>query len=255
MKTLWIFILGTLISAPLFAQQEAPDQDIKSFLEEIESSDVSKRLDYIDPNCKINYVLVRLNGNIGTQTYTYDDLVKRAEYNRINNLSFKTSIKSVNTHTAADASICEYTREFEIFKGEEKIAENTQVITAVLKKVNDDWKIVQMNISELEQNKEKGTCLCEVYGGPQDEYIVKAIIPAGDHYETQMDNYTLSGNDGDKVIKTAKGKYLLRNNEVFMMENEKAVKSLGNATKDEEAFLLILKQQYSQQCSNILRRQ
>ena len=76
-----------------------------------------------------------------------------------------------------------------------------ELTTFTLKKFNDGWKIMSFNVVGLEEEQNKGTCLIETFKASSGSYMIKTIVPMGDNYETNFNNFEFNPGSGVVFIR------------------------------------------------------
>ena len=78
-----------------------------------------------------------------------------------------------------------------------------EIVTMAMEKKAGKWLIVHYTIMQVEDEKLKGTCLCELFISEEDdgEVVSKTTIPSGRNYSTKFDNFEFRTTDGDQIIK------------------------------------------------------
>ncbi|MGF1534668.1 MAG: nuclear transport factor 2 family protein [Bernardetiaceae bacterium] len=68
-------------------------------------------------------------------------------------------------------------------------AKGSETVTLTFKKIDDAWKIIHYTVVSVEDEKNRGACLCEIFAGGSNDYVVKTTVPAGRSYETSLNNF------------------------------------------------------------------
>ncbi len=76
----------------------------------------------------------------------------------------------------------------------------TEITTFTLKKFKSGWKILNFNVVSLEEEQHKGTCMVEVFKASTGNYMVKTIVPKGDTYVKNVDNFEFNPGNGITYI-------------------------------------------------------
>ena len=117
------------------------------------------------------------------------------------------------------------------------------------------WKIVHYAILQIEDEKLKGTCLCEIFleeGDGDGEVVTKTTIPAGRSYSKKFNNFEFRTTEAEWVIREGENSFKRRRNgELVQLKGEEEIK-LGIASSKKEAVLIILqKQLYPDSCARL----
>ncbi|MEL6626485.1 MAG: hypothetical protein AAFQ83_14370 [Bacteroidota bacterium] len=132
-----------------------------------------------------------------------------------------------------------------------------ETVTMALEKRAKDWKVVHYTIMQVEDEKLKGTCLCELFlsevrGG---EVVAKTTIPSGRNYETKFDNFEMRMVDKEQRITVGSKQFTRKaNNELVAIEAE-GEKKIGVVENDKETVLAIIKDYlYKDSCARLKAR-
>ncbi len=136
-------------------------------------------------------------------------------------------------------------------------SKGTEITTFTLKKFKDGWKILYFNVISLDEEQNKGTCLVQIYTSNNNNYVAKTIVPDGSSYQTNLNTFEF--NKGSGLI------YINLDNEstyswmregpvTKLAEGNTPEKSLGPAVDEYEAVLTIIKDVYSDHCTDFRRK-
>lgn len=130
----------------------------------------------------------------------------------------------------------------------------TELTTFTLKQFKDGWKILNFNVVSLEEEQNKGTCLTEVFKASTGNYMVKTIVPKGNTYATNLDNFEFNPGSGIIYISLdGENSYSwLRDGPITKLASgTQPEKVIGPAIDEYEAVLNIVKLDlYSENCLN-----
>ncbi|MCI4666574.1 MAG: nuclear transport factor 2 family protein [Bacteroidia bacterium] len=169
------------------------------------------------------------------------------KYN-INNIAF--------THIADQTATLVYTVDYETKEDKGIWVKGKETVSMALEKSKEDWKIVHYTILQVEDEKLKGTCLCELFvaEGEDGEVIAKTTIPVGRTYNTKFDNFEFKMSGKDQLIKV--GDVIFKRastGELFVVElkSDKEV-SVGVTGSKKETVLTILRDYlYKESCTRL----
>jgi hypothetical protein len=107
-------------------------------------------------------------------------------------------------------AVISYVVQFEIFKHGTLWSKGNETVTLTYLKTQGEWKITQYTFVSIEDEKLRGSCVCEAFKGKSGEqYVSKMAIPTGRSYLTNMTDFKFTEEkNGDKTIKA--GKYMYR---------------------------------------------
>ena len=130
----------------------------------------------------------------------------------------------------------------------------TELTTFVLKKYKDSWKILSFNVVNLEEEQNKGTCLTQIFKATSGSYMVKTIIPKGETYKTNINNFEFNPGNGIIYIKLdGENSYSwLRDGPLTKVaQGNQPEKVIGSAIDEYQAVLNIIKLDlYAENCLN-----
>ena len=72
----------------------------------------------------------------------------------------------------------------------------TEITTFTLKQYKSGWKILNFNVVSLEEEQNKGTCLTELFKASTGNYMVKTIVPKGETYQSNINNFEFNPGNG-----------------------------------------------------------
>jgi hypothetical protein len=107
-------------------------------------------------------------------------------------------------------AVVSYVVQFEIYKHGNLWSKGNETVTLTYAKIQNDWKIAQYTFVSIEDEKLRGSCVCEAFKGKSGEqFVSKMAIPTGRSYVTNMTDFKFTEeSNGDKTIKA--GKYMYR---------------------------------------------
>lgn len=129
-----------------------------------------------------------------------------------------------------------------------------ETVTMAMEKKDGDWKVVFYNIVQVEDEKYKGTCLCEIFASQSEggEMVVKTTIPSGRSYTTKFDNFEFRSSNGETMIKTSESVFRrLGNGKVVAIEQDEEIE-LGMAQNKRDIVLTIVRDYlYKDSCARL----
>jgi len=179
------------------------------------------------------------------------------------NLNYKlTGI--VTEHLSEDIGIGSviYTADYQIEREGSIWEKGIEQVTLVFKKFGEDWKIIYYNSINIEDEKLRGDCFCELFESKPGNFVTKTTVPGGRGYTEDLQNFEFLQRPEGRIIRTA--------NQVYQWSDEGAISYtpqrdskassvvpatvflLGTAAEKEQAIILILKEvSYKESCANI----
>ncbi len=160
-----------------------------------------------------------------------------------------------NVHVSGDNGTVSYRVNYETKVPDGIWVKGSETVTLAFEKQAEDWKIVHYTIVQFEDEKLKGTCLCELFIGEADdaEVVSKTTIPSGRSYSTKFDNFEFKTIGGDWVIKVQDKVYKrLKTGAVITNTAEGEEKQIGIANSKKETVLLIISDSlYNDSCASV----
>lgn len=129
-----------------------------------------------------------------------------------------------------------------------------EITTFTMKQFKSGWKILNFNVVSLEEEQNKGTCLTEVFKASTGNYMVKTIVPKGDTYEQNVNNFEFNPGNGIVYISLdGENSYSwLRDGPITKLASgNQAANVVAPAIDEYDAVLTIVKEDlYKNNCTN-----
>lgn len=226
------------------------------------SSDKLSVMRYYDKNYTGEITFYPIKGNPSRSVEDYRTIA--------NDLDKKTSGIYISTH--ADEKFLHF-----IIKGDVGVVSMTQTykvnyegspsfqadafVTLVAKKVGSSWKILSLNSTVVEEERQRGACVCTLFEGGSSEAITKISIPGGTKYITKVDNFVFTNEVQGILVSVSGQDFLWENNkqgDVFMLnsgDRSSKGKKIGTARNQREVIIIILKEVlYQDNCTEVIMR-
>jgi hypothetical protein len=116
-------------------------------------------------------------------------------------------VKIPRIYVSGGRGVVVYVVEYDVQKNGTSWSKGNETVTLTYKKINGEWKILQYSIVNIEDEKLRGACLCELYGDGTGDYVAKTTIPSGRTYDTDLNTFEFTKIGEDRIIKTAKSSY------------------------------------------------
>jgi len=130
----------------------------------------------------------------------------------------------------------------------------TEITTFTLKQFKDGWKILNFNVVSLEEQQNKGTCLTELFKASTGNYMVKTIVPMGETYQQNVNNFEFNPGNGIVYISldNENSYSWLRDGPITKLaQGNQPQKVVGPAIDEYDAVLTIIKEDlYKANCTN-----
>ncbi|WNJ20839.1 nuclear transport factor 2 family protein [Pontibacter sp. G13] len=129
-----------------------------------------------------------------------------------------------------------------------------ETVTMALEKSGSSWKIVHWNMMQVEDEKLKGTCLCELYLSEADdgEVVAKTTIPSGKTYTTRFDNFVFRTSGSGKVIRV--GNYVYKHKPsgpLYVIQDGEEIEIAIAKSKKEIVLAIIEHSLYADSCARL----
>jgi hypothetical protein len=185
---------------------------IKSYADIQKSKDKQSVLQFLAKDIKATFILFDIANNTSIK-YTnlksfethLDDLITS------NEMELKYNVTEIlREYVQGKFGVISYVVHFEIYKYGNLWSRGNETVTLTYIKFQGEWKIVQYTFVSIEDEKLRGSCVCEVFRGKGGEqFVSKTAIPTGRSYVTNMTDFKFQEEkDGSTIIRT--GKYFYR---------------------------------------------
>ncbi|MEM6299518.1 MAG: hypothetical protein AAF740_12590 [Bacteroidota bacterium] len=273
---IFLSIAFMLFVGKLYAQDEVDQQRlkdeaaveriVKDFAREYsdlgQSKDKKKVLQFFNTHMVSNMNFIRIGGRVNVSESNYEKLEDHLEGLLTSELLVSHKVDQVfHISIKGDIGVISYQNNFEVTKDGDVLSKGSQLVTITQRKFNDEWKIIVYNVTEIEDAKLKGNCLCELFESTDAgiDYVSKVIIPGGTSYKKQLENFQFRPFDGQTIIKTGdlyfawmKG----QSNDIFTYDldkEEKGVK-IGESADKKTVVLKILESIHAESCTKLVTR-
>lgn len=265
--TVAILFIGLGITTTVQAQEATSEEDVlraqlDSFVEAYQNLTSTKNkqavLDHFHPDATSNIYVFNISGKsrVGNSTRNgfeayMDNLLRSSDILNVYEVEGEPMI-----HQFGNIGTVSYKVKYEI-KIEDGIwVKGNEVVTLAMEKVDGKWLIVHYNIVQVEDEKLKGTCICELFLGEGEdaEVVSKTTVPSGRNYTSKFDNFVFRTTDsGEWVIKSPERSFRrLTTGQLVetMPDGENVVLGIPNSKK--ETVLMILSEGiYKDSCARI----
>ncbi|MFK7970592.1 MAG: hypothetical protein AB8F95_09500 [Bacteroidia bacterium] len=140
-------------------------------------------------------------------------------------------------------------------------AKGSEIVNFAWKKQKSgDWQIVYFTVMGIEDEKLRGTCLCEIFGSRGQDFVVRTTVPNGRSYDNGFHEFETNKIGSDTYLKAPDGTFfkLTATGEVWELAPDtkptqaEMVKRLGRAKEVKGAILMIVKSHiYPDRCTKI----
>ncbi|MEM6263866.1 MAG: nuclear transport factor 2 family protein [Bacteroidota bacterium] len=228
-----------------------------------ETKDKNSVLKYISPNARTTIFYFSISDKVRVTNSSYDGFAKYLEkVIATENLQISYEIEEVlYTSVNGDVGSSVAKVNYELMEENGFHTKGSEIVTMAWKRTPQGWKIVHFTVLGTEDEKLRGTCLCEVFASKGSEYVVRTTVPDGRSYETSFNDFEVYNSKGGRYIKANKQDMfvLTEQGEVWLVDRSnigdngpERVKKLGSAKEDKGAILLIIKSHlYPDKCSSV----
>ena len=163
-------------------------------------------------------------------------------------------------YVSGERGVVVYVVEYDVQKNGTSWSRGNETVTLTYKKLEGEWKILQYSIINIEDEKLRGACICELYGDGTGDYVAKTTIPSGRTYDTDLNTFEFTKLGDERIVKTAKNAYRWdKDGSIFLRENAlpgvqaKEVKlGISDTYNKKDVLTMILKKHiYVETCTEI----
>ncbi len=260
-------LIGTGMTSVVQAQEAAPDEEalnarLNSFVEAYQNLTSTKNkqavLDHFHPDATSNIYVFNISGKsrVGNSTLKgfegyMDNLLRSSNILNVYQLVGEPMINQFG-----DIATVTYKVNYEI-KVEDGIwVKGNEVVTLAMEKSEEEWLIVHYNIVQIEDEKLKGTCICELFvgEGEDEEVVSKTTVPSGRSYTSKFDNFVFRTTEtGEWVIKSPTRSFRrLSTGQLIetLPDGENVVLGIPNSKK-ETVLMILTEGLYKESCARI----
>ncbi|MEZ4774110.1 MAG: nuclear transport factor 2 family protein [Bacteroidia bacterium] len=128
-----------------------------------------------------------------------------------------------------------------------------ELVTMALEKKGTEWKIVHYTFMQVEDEKLKGTCLCELFTaeGEDGEVVAKTTVPSGRSYTTKFDNLEFRTTGSDQMIKVQDNYFRRAGTGKLLMVKDGEEVEVGISNSKRETVLLVIQALYKDSCARL----
>ena len=263
--TIAAFLIGF---SSAFAQDDAAEKKriegiVKAFAKEYEgitkASSTEKLLSFVAPNLRSTNVMASVTGRMNVTNADFNDFAGYLDQLRGDKgLKMTYKIKDIlDVNVRGNVASVVYTVDYSNKKDSYLLSKGQENVTMTLYKKGDVWKIVHFNFVNIEDEKEHGPCLCELFVASTGNYVAKTIVPGGKSYQTIMNNFEFRKEGKERMIRIEGNIYKWADGgDVSLVSasssRENASKAvLGNGATPEEAIMIIIENvMYKDNCTD-----
>ncbi len=229
-----------------------------------ESKDKSSVLKFFSKSMQSTIFYFSVSDNVRMQNSSFEgfskylDMLTRNEGMEIKYGVTKILQNYVNEGVATVVAIINY----EIKQSDGLHVKGQETVTFAWKKVNGEWQIVHFTVLGTEDEKLRGTCLCEIFSSSGDEYVVRTTVPSGRSYTTGFNEFEAQKSGENIFIRVKSDNAVFKltpDGEVWQQDGTNnsidkvnEVARIGKAGGVKGAILLVIKHHlYPDKCTSI----
>lgn len=270
-------VLGLLsvLAAPQVSAQSLGQNDTEELLKQYvrefctaytnlpETKDPSSVMRHVAKTARSAIFYFGMADNIRNFTSSYDGFAKymeRIANNEEMDINYEVA-KFLHVQVDSNVASTVFMVDYELQESGGFHAKGTEIVNFAWKKQKSgDWKVVYFTVMGIEDEKLRGTCLCEVFSSRGQDFVVRTTVPNGRSYDNGFHEFSTVKTGTDTYIKAPDNVYfkLTGTGEVWeLAPGEKPakaemVKRLGRAGEVKGAILLIVKSHiYPNNCTSI----
>ncbi len=212
-------------------------------------------LDFVSEDLTSVNIITRVNGNVNYLNGDYkvfDSYLQKLETTESLKITYKiTNIEKILVKNGT--AVVVYSVEYEFAKEGSAWSRGTEIVTIALRKVGNMWKILHFTFVGIEDEKFKGTCLCEIFSSGGGDLVAKATVPSGKSYSTDLNNFVFKGAEyADRTIMVNNFEFTWKPTGELYPKGGGSDKFIGTAkTKEDAAIMLMQNVLYVNNCSEL----
>ncbi|MCC5931214.1 MAG: hypothetical protein JJU28_18340 [Cyclobacteriaceae bacterium] len=231
----------------------------KAYENVTKSKDKESVLKFVSRDLFSTIVNSNVIDNFGLIQSSYSDFEKYITHlATTDGMAIKYNIdKVLKTHVRGRTGVVVCDISVQVSDGKTIWSRGSEATVFTLKKFNDGWKILHFSVTSLEEELNKGTCLCEMFVAKTGDIVSKSIVPAGTSYSHKLDNFEIRHRGGPNFnIAVGENRYeWVRDGEIRKIESGGSSTVIGKAIDEHQAVLTILLQDlYKKECTEFRRK-
>ena len=232
----------------------------KSLSDYHKSKNKSAVLKHFHEKMLIDFTYISIAGKVNNERIDYNEFAAHLDEISHGKMGFTHDVEILRTYITGDIGVVSLTEDYEMKYKDEVLNKGSQLITTTAKKFGNEWKIIRMTVIEVENEKLKGTCLCELYSGqgPKGAMIAKVTSPGGKNYNSDMFNFNFTKENKVKtLVEMEDVKYSWENSfSIWTVDADgNKVKQVGNAASEGDVVKLLVSQKFKDHCTDFKIRQ
>ncbi|NLR90031.1 hypothetical protein [Flammeovirga agarivorans] len=258
---LFAFLL-MLISSVSFAQE---DKQIAELIERVIEANkhannsvekINNITDIFRPDAIINITRIGVDGSRN------HNVLRKADYKAVfvsqyhQNLHRESNLNMHEVRVQGNVAVASFSLDYTIMADTKNkvVSKGYESMVATLVRRNDKWGVLELNITDIEEEQYQGNCSCELYKNPNTgQVIAKVGAPKGDRFENDLNNVYKRKKGGVTYFMVKGIVFEWKDlNKIWTVDSTmKRIEQLGPAKTDDDAIMLILRYVYKDECSEM----
>ena len=261
-NSIGVFALLLIVLSSFQVQAQKPEAKLESFIRDYakayenitKSRDKQSVLKYVSKDLFSTIIKSNVVDNFGLIQSSYADFDAYLEQViRTEGMQVDYNIKSIlRSRVRGRTGVVVAEIGTQVSSKGEVWNKGTEITTFTLKEYKSGWKILNFNVVSLEEQQNKGTCLTELFKASTGNYMVKTIVPKGETYESNVNNFEFNPGNGIVYINLdGENSYSwLRDGPITKLaQGNQPERVIGNGIDEYDAVLTIVKDDlYSANC-------
>lgn len=258
-------LMGILLFQVSFGQTKEEEKKflesyLYQFAKDYSNLPVSKNkqtvLKYFSPEATSNIFVFNISGAARVQNSNYNgfsaflDKVLRAGEMTID---YKIT-DIIDIEVGEKIATAVYKVDYEIKETDGIWVKGKETVTMAFEKNRDIWQIVHYTFLQIEDEKLKGTCLCELFIAEVNDgqVVSKTTVPSGKNYSVKFDSFDFRTVGADQRIKIGDRIYTRLSSGMLVANEDGEEIELGVSNSKKETVLMILGQSlYKDSCARL----
>lgn len=265
-------LAGGLLSAPIqgWAQNTTDEKAVKAVIEQYtgayndlpETRDMSPMLSLISPKVASSIYYFGISGQYRVFQSDLEGLKQHLEkLLRTEGLTLNYNLVEIPwIYINGEKAGATYVVDYEVIEPEGIWVKGRESVTMGLRKTGDQWKIVRLTVLGFDDERLKGTCLCEIFLPEHQagEVITKTTVPGGQSYTTHFNSFSFTGSGEGFIIRSDSNTFTWdrTDNEIMVsFADGRKDQPIGKAANRREIVLKIIEEYlYPNSCSSLKTR-
>lgn len=236
---------------------------IESYAEIPETKDKAAVLKYLSPQSQSTIFYFSIADHVRLQTSDFEGFEKYLEklmHSREMNVTYALQ-EIIRNDVNGDVAVVTAVINYELTQTDGFHTKGSETVTFAWKKIAGTWQIVYFTVMGIEDEKLRGTCLCEVFSSGDDQYLVRTTMPNGRSYDDSFNEFETKEVGRDITIHAKEHSWYTFSStgDVWRLDsNQSAIdkidenRDLGMAKDIKAAILLIIqKDLFADKCTRI----